>query len=83
MYTKINEACDYIKSVYNEPIDIAIILGSGLGPLANEIENPIIIDYKDIPHFPVSTIAGHEGKLYIGKIEGKTVCAMKGRFHYY
>ena len=83
MYTKINEACDYIKSVYNEPIDIAIILGSGLGPLANEIENPIIIDYKDIPHFPVSTIAGHEGKLYIGKIEGKTVCAMKGRFQYY
>lgn len=83
MYTKINEACDYIKSVYNEPIDIAIILGSGLGPLANEIENPVIIDYKDIPHFPVSTIAGHEGKLYIGKIEAKTVCAMKGRFHYY
>lgn len=83
MYTKINEACQYIQSVYNQPIDIAIILGSGLGPLANEIENPIIIDYKDIPHFPASTIAGHEGKLYIGQIEGKTVCAMKGRFHYY
>lgn len=83
MYTKINEACDYIQSIYNEPIDIAIILGSGLGPLADEIENPTIIDYKDIPHFAASTIAGHEGKLYIGKIEGKTVCAMKGRFHYY
>lgn len=83
MYTKINEAYEFIRSVYDKPIDIAIILGSGLGPLANEIENPIIIDYQDIPHFPVSTIPGHEGKLYIGTIEGKTVCAMKGRFHYY
>ena len=83
MYTKINEAYKYIYSQYTKPIDIAIILGSGLGPLANEIENPVIIDYKDIPHFPVSTIPGHEGKLYIGTIEGKTVCAMKGRFHYY
>lgn len=83
MYTKIYEATDYIRSQYNKPIDIAIILGSGLGPLANEIKNPVIIDYENIPHFPVSTIPGHEGKLYIGEIEGKTVCAMKGRFHYY
>ncbi len=83
MYTKINEAYQYIQSIYNQPIDIAIILGSGLGPLANEVKNPIIIDYADIPHFPVSTIPGHEGKLYIGTIEGKTVLAMKGRFHYY
>ncbi|MEG0275937.1 MAG: purine-nucleoside phosphorylase [Coprobacillus sp.] len=83
MYTKINEAYNYIYSQWSKPIDIAIILGSGLGPLADEIENPTIIDYKDIPHFPKSTIAGHEGKLYIGTIEEKTVCAMKGRFHYY
>lgn len=83
MYNKINEAYKYIFEQYSQPIDIAIILGSGLGPLADEIENPIVIDYQDIPFFPKSTIPGHEGKLYIGKIAGKTVCAMKGRFHYY
>ena len=83
MYKQINEAYKYIFEQYSHPIDIAIILGSGLGPLADEIENPVIIDYQDIPFFPKSTIPGHEGKLYIGKIAGKTVCAMKGRFHYY
>lgn len=83
MYTKINEAAAYIQSIFKDPIDIAIVLGSGLGPLANEIENPIIIDYKDIPHFPVSNLAGHDGKLIIGKIHAKNVVAMKGRFHYY
>ena len=83
MYNKINEAYKYIFEQYIQPIDIAIILGSVWGPLADEIENPIVIDYQDIPFFPKSTIPGHEGKLYIGKIAGKTVCAMKGRFHYY
>ncbi len=83
MYTKINEATQYIQTRFEGQIDIAIILGSGLGPLANEIENPVIIDYADIPHFPVSTIPGHDGQLYIGQLSGKTVCAMKGRFHYY
>ncbi len=83
MYTMINQAYEYIYSKYDKPIDIAIILGSGLGPLADEIEDPIIIDYKDIPGFPISTVPGHEGKLYIGQVSGKTVCAMKGRFHYY
>lgn len=63
--------------------DIAIILGSGLGPLADEVENPIVIDYTDIPHFPHSTVAGHDGKLVIGSINGKHVIVMKGRFHYY
>lgn len=83
MYTKINEAARYIQEQYSAPIDTAIILGSGLGPLADEVENPTIIDYANIPYFPVSTIPGHEGKLYIGKIGEKTVCVMKGRFHYY
>lgn len=83
MYKLINEASNYIKGQYDQPIDMAIILGSGLGPLANEIENPITIDYQDIPGFPVSTIPGHEGKLIIGTINNKTVCCMKGRFHYY
>lgn len=83
MYTKINEAYEYIYSHYNKPIDIAIVLGSGLGPLANEIQNPMIIDYQDIPHFPVSNLSGHDGKLIIGTLNNKTVLAMKGRFHYY
>lgn len=83
MYTKINEAYEYIYSHYNKPIDMAIVLGSGLGPLANEIQNPMIIDYQDIPHFPVSNLSGHDGKLIIGTLNNKTVLAMKGRFHYY
>lgn len=53
MYNKINEAYKYIFEQYSQPIDIAIILGSGLGPLADEIENPIVIDYQDIPFLPI------------------------------
>ena len=83
MYTKINAASEYIRNIFPGKIDIAIVLGSGLGPLANEIENPVILDYNDIPYFPAPTLVGHDGKLIIGKIGDKTVCAMKGRFHYY
>lgn len=83
MYIKINEATDYIKSQYQGKIDIAIILGSGLGPLADEIKNPIELDYRDIPHFPIPGLIGHAGKLIIGNLENKKVIAMKGRFHYY
>lgn len=68
MYNKINEAYKYIFEQYSQPIDIAIILGSGLGPLADEIENPIVIDYQDIPFFPKSTIPGHEGNFILGKL---------------
>lgn len=80
MYIKINEATNYIKTQYHGKIDLAIILGSGLGPLADEIENPIELDYRDIPHFPISNLIGHAGKLIIGTLENKTVIAMKGRF---
>jgi len=79
----INESTQAIADFIEITPDIAIILGSGLGPLANEIENPKEISYTDIPNFPPSTIPGHEGKLITGKIEGKNVIAMKGRFHYY
>lgn len=79
----INTAANYIKDVIKDTPDIAVILGSGLGPLADEIENPIIMDYKDIPGFPLSTVKGHAGKLCYGTINGKKVIAMKGRFHYY
>lgn len=80
---KIKEAKDYISSRINEVPEIGLILGSGLGELADSIENPIKIEYKDIPYFPVSTVPGHKGQLVIGTLEGKKVIAMQGRFHYY
>ena len=63
--------------------DIAIILGTGLGGLINEIEIEKTISYSEIPNFPVSTVEGHAGRLILGKLNGKTVLAMQGRFHYY
>ena len=64
-------------------IDFGLILGSGLGELAKEVENPIIFNYKDIPHFPVSTVVGHAGRLVYGELCGKKVLIMDGRFHFY
>lgn len=81
--SRIREAASFIKSKISFQPEIAIILGSGLGPLAQEIEHPVSIDYKDIPHFPISTVPGHDGKLIAGTIQNKTVLVMKGRFHYY
>ena len=63
--------------------DTAIILGSCLGPFAQEIENPIVIDYGDIPHFLRSTVESHAGKLIFGTVGGKKVVCMSGRFHSY
>ena len=83
LFDKIVESTDYIKSKINEVPQIGLILGSGLGVLGDEIENPIKISYDEIPNFPVSTVEGHKGQLVIGKLEGKTVIAMQGRFHYY
>jgi purine-nucleoside phosphorylase len=80
---KVVEASEYIKSKINEIPDTAIILGSGLGSLANEVENPVYIDYKDIPNFPVSTVVGHEGRFVYGDLENKKVIMMQGRFHFY
>lgn len=80
---KINEAKAYIESKLAEKPSIGLVLGSGLGVLADEIEAPTIIHYNDIPHFPVSTVEGHAGQFVIGKMCGKTVIAMQGRFHFY
>ncbi len=71
------------KKLGREQYEYALVLGSGLGDLADEIENPVVIDYHDIPHFPVSTVPGHKGLLVAGKLEGKNVIAMQGRFHFY
>ncbi len=61
----------------------ALILGSGLGDLADEIESPVVVPFADIPHFPVSTVAGHAGQLVVGKLQGTPVAAMRGRVHFY
>lgn len=79
----IEKAFSYIKNKIPAYPEIGVILGTGLGSLAEHIEGPILIDYKDIPEFPVSTVEGHAGRLIYGTLEGKKVIAMQGRFHYY
>lgn len=83
MLTKIKETTNYLFSKINEKPEYGIILGTGLGGLANEIDVTIKIPYEAIPNFPVSTVKGHHGQLIFGKIAGKPVVAMQGRFHYY
>jgi len=80
---KVNEAYEYIRKIVDYPIPIGIILGTGLGKLAEDIEIEHEIQYTVIPHFPTSTVESHVGRLLIGKLEGKTVVVMQGRFHYY
>lgn len=81
---KINEAASYVKSRLGGMVPLAgIILGSGLGNLAEEIEEKIVIPYAEIPNFSKSTAVGHKGNLIAGLLSGKFVVAMQGRFHYY
>ncbi len=77
------EAADYIASRLTERPETAIILGSGLGALADRIADPVVIPYGEIPHFMASTAAGHKGNLIAGALGGKPVLAMQGRFHFY
>lgn len=84
MIDQLHEATDYIKSQGVIDPGTGIILGTGLGNLfVQEIKNPLVIDYRTIPHFPVSTVEFHKGKLIYGEVYGKKVLAMQGRFHYY
>jgi purine-nucleoside phosphorylase len=83
MIEKINEALAYIKKQYTSEPLVGIVLGSGLGSFINEIKIEQEISYNLIPHFPVSTVEGHSGKLIFGDFGGKKVVAMAGRFHYY
>ena len=80
---KINESVAFIRSHYQHTPETGIVLGSGLGNLVNEIEIEKEIEYDDIPHFPVATVEGHHGKLIFGKLSGKKIVAMAGRFHFY
>lgn len=81
---KIYTAAEYVKNQLNGRVPLAgIVLGSGLGKLADKIQNPTVIPYKDIPGFPVSTAIGHKGNFIAGELGGKFVIAMQGRIHYY
>lgn len=80
---KLAETASFIKGKGVQEIDFGLILGSGLGELADEIEDAVIIPYQEIPHFPISTVVGHAGQLVYGILSGKKVLAMQGRFHFY
>jgi len=83
MLTAIKEATSYIRERIPESPDTAIILGTGLGKIVDHLEVEHVVDYESIPHFPVSTVEGHEGKLISGLLGEKRVLVMQGRFHYY
>ncbi|HRS41920.1 MAG TPA: purine-nucleoside phosphorylase, partial [Dysgonamonadaceae bacterium] len=83
MLETIKQTSDYLKNKIGEIPNTAIILGTGLGELANEIDNKTEIPYAEIPNFPISTVEGHSGKLIIGTLGGKSILAMQGRFHFY
>ena len=83
MLQEINNAANFLRSkIQNQP-SVGIVLGSGLGGLADKIEAELELNYSDIPNFPISTVEGHAGKLIFGKLGGKNVVAMQGRFHFY
>ena len=83
MLEQLSEAVRLINTKTDLFPEIGIILGTGLGSLAGDIKNAVIIPYSDIPGFPESTVEGHKGRLIIGSLEGKQVVVMQGRFHYY
>lgn len=83
IFAKVLEASAYINERIDAIPEIGIILGSGLGPLADEVTDKVEIPYEEIPNFPSSKVEGHSNKLIIGKIYDKSVIVMKGRFHYY
>ena len=81
---QINQAAVFIRSRIGGRLPvIGLVLGSGLGDLADDVQDAVSIDFGDVPHFPVSTVEGHAGRFVVGQLEGKTVIVMQGRFHYY
>ena len=82
MLEKIQQTAEFLRAKVGEMPRLAIILGTGLGPLADMIENKVAIPYSEIPNFPVSTVEGHSGNFIFGTLAGKRVMAMQGRVHY-
>ncbi len=83
LLNRLNVAAEYIRSKIGDKPDIGMVLGSGLGVLASQVSNPVVLEYSDIPEFPESTVQGHAGQLVFGKLGDKKILVMKGRFHYY
>jgi len=81
--SRVEEAAAVVRERFGKRADVALILGTGLGRLAAEIETPVSVDYAEIPYFPLSTVESHAGRLLCGTLVGKTVIAMQGRFHRY
>jgi purine-nucleoside phosphorylase len=82
-YEKAQETAEFIRSKYEKQIKVALVLGSGLGGFADEMENAVRIAYEDIPHFQKSTVEGHAGQLVLGEVNGVSVAVQQGRFHFY
>lgn len=82
-YDQVKESADYINARVNRKVDVAVILGSGLGKIVDIMENKEIVPYKEIPNFPQSSVAGHAGNLVFGNIGNTSIMALQGRFHYY
>ena len=82
-FSDYRESADFILSRIKDTPDVAIILGSGLGDFADKLSGQVVIPYREIPHFPVSTVSYQKGELVFGELDGKKVLAMNGRFHYY
>jgi purine-nucleoside phosphorylase len=83
MFQKIAETAEFLKQHGIDQPEIGIVLGTGLGKLVREIDSSVELDYDQIPHFPLATVEFHKGKLIYGKLGGRNVIAMQGRFHYY
>ncbi len=82
-YEQTQEAADFIRSKYEKEIKVVLVLGSGLGAFADEVENAVKIPYEEIPHFARSTVEGHAGQLVLGEVAGVSVAVQQGRFHFY
>ncbi len=82
-YEKAKETAEFIKSRYAPDVKVALVLGSGLGAFADDVENKVVIPYAEIPHFQRSTVEGHAGQLILGEIAGVSVAVQQGRFHFY
>lgn len=82
-YEKVQEAAEFIRSKYDKPINTAVVLGSGLGAFAEDVENAFRIPYEEIPNFARSTVEGHAGQLVLGELNGVSIAVQQGRFHFY
>lgn len=83
LMTRLNDTKKHLLEIIKEPPELGMILGSGLGSLAELVQDKIVIPYKEIPHFPVSTVQGHSGRLVVGSLSARRVMVLQGRFHYY